>query len=148
MKATSTIWPVVALIGGALVIRHKNKSTSGVGRCGVGHPADWFNKKDLDDYMIYLETGYGKGFTEAELMPWERNFLHTLQMAAEEHERRAKAQQQHIVDLKRERKKAEAQAAFDTYVHYLNNKYGRGFNPGLIDPVDADFYNRLKADII
>lgn len=35
MKATSTIWPVVALIGGALVIRHKNKGTSGVGRCGA-----------------------------------------------------------------------------------------------------------------
>ena len=139
MKATNLV-----LVGlGALLVLRKIR-----GAAGVGHPADYYTPQDYNDYVTYLEAYYGEGFTPAELRRNERARLEILEEAAREHERRTRAQQQHIVEMKRQRSKAEAQAAFDTYVHYLNNKYGRGFNPGLIDPTDSEFYYKLKKDIV
>ena len=126
MKLTSNIWPVLAIVAGGLLLKRQKAK-------GVGHPADWFNEEDLKNYRIYLETGYGKDFTDAELMPHERNQLHYLERAAEEHARRRAAAQKPIRPVEVEIDKALALQRLVEYEHYLNKKYGPGWIPGLIE---------------
>lgn len=150
MKLTSTIWPLVAIVAGGLLLR--KRKASGVGYMPGYHPADLYSPQDVNDFRAYLEAGYGKGFTEAELEPWERNRWAMMKEAEKEHELRiiptideARAM---TAQLKKQRKQASARAALDDYVKYLNHRYGAGWHPGLINPQDSDVYYQLLEEVM
>ena len=135
MKATNAI-----LIGlGALLVLRKVR-----GAAGVGHPADWYTIQDLDNYKLYLESGYGKDFLPTELKRNERARLELLEEAVREHERRRSEFARAEKGMRRHGQ--DAIEAFNKYVHFLNNKYGRGFHPGLIAPDEAKIYQQLFED--
>lgn len=143
MKATSTLWPLLAIVAGALLIRRKQ---SGVGYMPGYNPADLYSLQDAKDFKSYLEAGYGKGFTEAELEPWERNRWAMLQVAEDEHRKRLQQTKAMVKQIQRERKQASARAALDDYVKYLNHRYGAGWHPGLINPQDSELYYKLLEE--